>query len=51
MQMSVCLSVGLSVGRSSITISGAESGHGNLWDLIETWGFSVDDRGGLAASS
>ena len=31
---------------SSFTISGAESGQGHLWDLIETWGFRIDDRGG-----
>ena len=51
MQMSVGRSVGLSVGRSSFTISGAESGQGHLWDLIETWGFRVDDQGGLGAST
>ena len=41
----------MSVGRPTFNISGAESGHGHLWDLIETWHFRVDDRGGLGASS
>ena len=51
MQMLVGLSVGLSVCLSSFTISGAESGHAHLSELIETWGFRIDDRGGLGASS
>ena len=39
-----CRSVCLSVGRSSFTISGAESGQGHLWDLLETWGFGYGKK-------